>query len=139
VFILFCKESPRWLYATGRREEAAAVLAHFHSKEDDAQSPIVKLQLLEIEESIALDGADKVSLRVDENKRYDPVLSLSTLSHSDSGIFCLYSGPLLIGTEYFAPACEFTASFQKCDCSFLAIRLNQDERLWAIIGSVSRG
>lgn len=42
VLILFFPESPRWLIAKDRREEALAVLAKYHG-DGDENSPIVQL------------------------------------------------------------------------------------------------
>ncbi|KAJ6584954.1 general substrate transporter [Mycena capillaripes] len=59
LFVFFCPESPRWLYTRGKTEDARKILARFHSSNGDPDSPLVALELEEIEEKIALDGADK--------------------------------------------------------------------------------
>lgn len=59
LFILFCWESPRWLYARGRHDEARRVLAEFHSRDGDINSPLVNLEIAEFEENISMEGADR--------------------------------------------------------------------------------
>lgn len=54
-----CPESPRWLYSRGRKEEARAILAKLHSANNDVNSPVVEIEMEEIEEKINLDGTDK--------------------------------------------------------------------------------
>ncbi|KAJ7288356.1 general substrate transporter [Mycena rebaudengoi] len=59
LFIFFCPESPRWLYTRGKPEQARQILARFHSSNGDVDSPLIQLEVEEIEEKISLDGADK--------------------------------------------------------------------------------
>jgi hypothetical protein len=53
VLILFFPESPRWLIAHDRREEALAIFAKYHG-EGDEHSPVVQLQYHEIIEQMSL-------------------------------------------------------------------------------------
>lgn len=53
VLILFFPESPRWLIAHDRREEALAVFAKYHG-DGDENSPLVQLQYREIIEVLHL-------------------------------------------------------------------------------------
>jgi hypothetical protein len=49
---------PRWLYAHGSPDKARALLAKLHSNTEDINSPLVNIEIEEIEEKVALDGAD---------------------------------------------------------------------------------
>jgi hypothetical protein len=60
--ILFFPETPRWLLAHDRREEAIAIMARYHG-DGDPNSPLVQLQLHEITEDFAATH--------NENKWYD--------------------------------------------------------------------
>ncbi|SPO00326.1 related to lactose permease [Cephalotrichum gorgonifer] len=54
----FLPESPRWLMAQDRQEEAAAVLAKFHG-EGDVNHPVVQLQMKEMTSDISSEASDK--------------------------------------------------------------------------------
>lgn len=54
----FIPESPRWLMANDRHEEALAVMAKYHG-EDDPNNPIVQLTYREMMDEIAKQGSDK--------------------------------------------------------------------------------
>ncbi|KAK0503894.1 general substrate transporter [Armillaria luteobubalina] len=58
-FIYFCPESPRWLHSVGRGHEARHILAKYHSATGDHNSPLIDLEMREIEEKIEIDGQDK--------------------------------------------------------------------------------
>ncbi|ORX95935.1 general substrate transporter [Clohesyomyces aquaticus] len=57
ALIMFFPESPRWLLAKDRREEAIAVMAKYHG-DGNPDSPIVQLQLREICEDFAVTRND---------------------------------------------------------------------------------
>ncbi|ESZ94149.1 putative MFS lactose permease [Sclerotinia borealis F-4128] len=57
VSVLFLPESPRWLIANDRHEEALDIMASF--SKDDRHSPLVQLELREMMEEISKTGADK--------------------------------------------------------------------------------
>ncbi|KAJ8509238.1 hypothetical protein ONZ45_g8575 [Pleurotus djamor] len=59
LFVFLCPESPRWLYSIGKKSEARQILAKYHSRSGDPDSPLVAHQMEEIEEKVMLDGSDK--------------------------------------------------------------------------------
>ncbi|OBW67434.1 MAG: UPF0261 domain-containing protein [Aureobasidium pullulans] len=56
--VWFLPESPRWLCAQDRMEEATKVLARYHGEGDESH-PIVVLQLKEMQNQIRQDASDK--------------------------------------------------------------------------------
>lgn len=54
----FLPETPRWLVANDRHEEALDVMAKYHG-EGDRDSPIVQLELKEMMDEISKSGSDK--------------------------------------------------------------------------------
>ncbi len=58
VFSLFLPESPRWLVANDRYEEAEKLLVKYHAG-GDAHSPLVALEMAEMRASIKQEASDK--------------------------------------------------------------------------------
>jgi MFS family permease len=55
----FLAESPRWLLAHDRQDDARAMLAKYHG-DGDPESPLVRLEMQEMIADISLEGKDKV-------------------------------------------------------------------------------
>lgn len=58
LFVWFVPESPRWLYAHGKRDQAIAVLTKWHGY-GNPESVWVKLQIAEYEEFLNTSGTDR--------------------------------------------------------------------------------
>ena len=56
--VFFLPESPRWLIAVGRDDEARAILTKYHGNGDVA-SPLVELEWTEMKADITTDASDK--------------------------------------------------------------------------------
>jgi hypothetical protein len=56
--VFFLPESPRWLIANGRQEEALEVITKYHG-DDNPDSPLVQLTYHEMQEVISKEGSDK--------------------------------------------------------------------------------
>ena len=56
--LLYKSNRPRWLYSVGKTQEAREILARFHSSTGDINSPLIDLEMKEIEEKIEVDGVD---------------------------------------------------------------------------------
>ncbi|KAK7470345.1 hypothetical protein VKT23_001774 [Stygiomarasmius scandens] len=58
LFVWLLPESPRWLMAASRPEDARKVLVKYHGAGDE-NAPLVALEMKEFEESIKIDASDK--------------------------------------------------------------------------------
>jgi MFS family permease len=58
LFVFTIPESPRWLMANGREEEAIEYLIKYHAA-GDRNSKLVQLEVSEFRQHIAQNGADK--------------------------------------------------------------------------------
>ncbi|OHW98368.1 MFS sugar transporter [Colletotrichum incanum] len=58
IGVFFIPESPRWLMANDKHDEAARILAKYHG-EGSVDHPIVQLQLKEMVSQISIDASDK--------------------------------------------------------------------------------
>lgn len=85
VLILFFPESPRWLIAHDRREEALAIFAKYHG-DGDENSPIVQLQYHEIIELLQ------------ETRDENPWWDFRELANTKAARYRLY---MVIGMSFF--------------------------------------
>ena len=96
---LFLPESPRWHVAHGNRESARAILTKYHAYGNE-DSPIVELQMREMDELIELDGTDK---------RWWDYRGLINSKSARYRLFCLWSMTFLASftgnavVSYFLP------------------------------------
>lgn len=58
IFVYFLPETPRWLIANDRTEEALAVLTKYHGL-GDRNNPFVELSYSEMKQEISTSGSDK--------------------------------------------------------------------------------
>ncbi|KAF5382700.1 hypothetical protein D9615_002928 [Tricholomella constricta] len=103
LFIFLCPESPRWLYSVGKSEQARNVLAKFHSSNGNPKSPLIDLEMDEIEEKIQIDGADKTwwdfrplfTTRADRYRAYMVIL-IGTFGQLSGNGLITYFLPILL-------------------------------------------
>ncbi|KAF8511584.1 general substrate transporter [Gautieria morchelliformis] len=129
IFVFLCPESPRWLYAHGRPDQARALLAKLHSYTGDINSPIVNIEIEEIKEKVALDGADTLL-------GLQTVVQNKTRQASCSpGAFGQLSGNGLI--TYFLPVLLANAGITCTNHGHVRLTLNFVNSVTSFIGALT--
>ncbi|KAL4737119.1 general substrate transporter [Aspergillus similis] len=125
ISVWFIPESPRWLIAHGKEEEAIAILAKYHGN-GDPNARLVRLEIEEMREGIRQDGIDKrwwdyrpFLLSHNGRWRFAQVIMIS--------IFGQWSGN---GLGYFNPAIYETLGYTSSSMQLLLNLVN------SIVGAI---
>jgi sugar porter (SP) family MFS transporter len=125
ISVWFIPESPRWLIAHGKEEEAIAILAKYHGN-GDPNARLVRLEIEEMREGIRQDGIDKrwwdyrpFVLSHNGRWRFAQVIMIS--------IFGQWSGN---GLGYFNPAIYETLGYTSSSMQLLLNLVN------SIVGAI---
>jgi hypothetical protein len=89
VSVFFIPESPRFLMANGRQEEAHAFLVKYHGN-GDASSKLVELEIAEMREGIRQDGIDKTWWDCESTVHQD-IRHVADI-HQDRPLFTTHNG-----------------------------------------------
>ncbi|KAK0188147.1 general substrate transporter [Armillaria mellea] len=126
-FVYFCPESPRWLHSVGRGHEARHILAKYHSATGDPNSPLINLEMREIEEKIEIEGQDKrwwdfrplFATRADRYRAYMVILIGSFGQLSGNGMITYFLPVLLENAGIESQSKRLTLNFVNSVTSYI--------------------
>ncbi|KAJ7600522.1 hypothetical protein C8J56DRAFT_1156876, partial [Mycena floridula] len=120
---------PRWLYSIGKKTEARKILANLHSADGDpdAKSPLINLEMEEIEEKIALGGASKkwwdfrplFRTRADRYRAYMVILIGAFGQLSGNGLITYFLPVLLKNAGILSQNKQLTLNFVNSITSYI--------------------
>ncbi|KAF7422604.1 hypothetical protein PC9H_010760 [Pleurotus ostreatus] len=131
IFVFFCPESPRWLYSVGKEAQARRILARFHSSTGDPNSPLVSLEMEEIEEKLVVGGSDKhwwdfrplFRTRADRYRAYMVILIGSFGQLSGNGLITYFLPILLKNAGITSQDRRLTLNFVNSITSYIGGKL----------------
>ncbi|KAG2010209.1 hexose transporter [Coprinopsis cinerea AmutBmut pab1-1] len=129
LFIYLCPESPRWLYSVGKSQQARGILARLHSRTQDPNSPLINLEMEEIEEKIQVDGVDKrwwdfrplFRTRADRYRAYMVILIGSFGQLSGNGLITYFMPILLENAGIHSQDKRLTLNFVNSVTSYIGV------------------
>ncbi|KDR82784.1 hypothetical protein GALMADRAFT_151830 [Galerina marginata CBS 339.88] len=127
AFVFLCPESPRWLYSIGKADQARQILARFHSSNNNIKSPLVELEMREIEEKIQIDGVDKrwwdyrplFTTRADRYRAYMVILIGTFGQLSGNGLITYFLPILLKNAGIISQERQLTLNFVNSVTSYI--------------------